>query len=503
MNEVIPVCMQPATARGDSAMFSLSQREKLIRRWQGCSFTMYDLTLGLLSIWDGWDLHSSNLFIDWDFLAALTWRHGRIGQFKSTFTEDPDFRLRFLKPFNLTLTNFMFCMCHHATSLLRSSSTSLKRTHVATALISHVRSLHSVSRRSPFPTSPIIENLPPSYHDQPTSRNVNLCCRVISNDSLNSVRQLPQFRKYRVGRQIHTVANLNGRTKAKEGLLTEFQSTYNTVYALGPNGGPISGTSADGRASPESQSWKGLLNKSNLKKDVVNPRRRIAGKCLRLPSTSGQHIRRPWNSINPIEESVPTPRPPEDKAKQSGRVLSSIHTLVETSGDTKPKREIWQLQKSALSEKFGSLGWAPRKRLSPDSLEGIRALHAQYPNTFTTPVLSGHFKVSPEAIRRILKSKWRPNNDEEDKRRERWNKRGLNIWEQMNELGIKPPRKWRDQGFGKSGKPAVVRAERLRSSTNFTHEASPEDGRYPEIDLARSIRSGETGHPASLAERIL
>jgi len=116
------------------------------------------------------------------------------------------------------------------------------------------------------------------------------------------------------------------------------------------------------------------------------------------------------------------------------------------------EREPWQIQKSAMSKKFGSSGWSPRKRLSPDSLEGIRSLHVQYPDRYTTPVLAEQFKVSPEAIRRILKSKWRPNDGEEDDRRERWNKRGVNIWGQMNELGIKPPKKWRDQGVGKFGK---------------------------------------------------
>lgn len=109
----------------------------------------------------------------------------------------------------------------------------------------------------------------------------------------------------------------------------------------------------------------------------------------------------------------------------------------------------WQVQKQALAEKFGSSGWAPRKRLSPDALEGIRSLHLQFPEKFTTPVLANHFQISPEAIRRILKSKWRPKGNEEAERRERWNKRGESIWRQMVEIGIKPPKKWRDMGLRK------------------------------------------------------
>lgn len=109
----------------------------------------------------------------------------------------------------------------------------------------------------------------------------------------------------------------------------------------------------------------------------------------------------------------------------------------------------WQVQKRALLEKFGSSGWRPRKRLSPDVLEVIRALNSQSPEKYTTPVLAEQFKVSPEGIRRILKSKWRPNEQEQAKRRLRWNNRGKAIWSQMVEIGIKPPKKWRVMGVKK------------------------------------------------------
>lgn len=111
-----------------------------------------------------------------------------------------------------------------------------------------------------------------------------------------------------------------------------------------------------------------------------------------------------------------------------------------------PPLQPWQVQKRALLEKFGSSGWCPRKRLSPDVLEGIRALNSQSPEKYTTPVLAEQFKISPEAIRRILKSKWRPSEEEQAKRRLRWDSRGKAIWSQMVEIGIKPPKKWRAMG---------------------------------------------------------
>ncbi|KAI0385353.1 hypothetical protein F5Y04DRAFT_245641 [Hypomontagnella monticulosa] len=111
-----------------------------------------------------------------------------------------------------------------------------------------------------------------------------------------------------------------------------------------------------------------------------------------------------------------------------------------------PKREEWQIQKSALKEKFPE-GWSPRKRLSPDALDGIRALHSQFPEDYTTEVLAEKFEVSAEAIRRILRSKWTPSAKEEESRQERWFKRGKNIWSQMAALGKKPPRRWRREGI--------------------------------------------------------
>ncbi|KAL8778906.1 MAG: hypothetical protein Q9213_007191 [Squamulea squamosa] len=113
------------------------------------------------------------------------------------------------------------------------------------------------------------------------------------------------------------------------------------------------------------------------------------------------------------------------------------------------KRATWQIQKGALSSKFGSSGWTPRKRLSPDALEGIRVLHNQFPDKYTTPVLADQFEVSAEAIRRILKSKWRPSDEEATNRRQRWDKRGERIWHKMVALGVKPPKRWREMGVGR------------------------------------------------------
>lgn len=163
----------------------------------------------------------------------------------------------------------------------------------------------------------------------------------------------------------------------------------------------------------------------------------------------------------------------------------------------------WQVQKQALAQKLGPSGWAPRKRLSPDALEGIRSLHSQFPEKYTTPVLASHFQVSPEAIRRILKSKWRPNEDEEVERRERWTKRGESIWRQMVEIGINPPKKWRDMGLRKRRTRAVGMAAESEVSVREHLLGALRYRSIRRSSDAISSRNRRVVSPAPLSERIL
>lgn len=133
---------------------------------------------------------------------------------------------------------------------------------------------------------------------------------------------------------------------------------------------------------------------------------------------------------------------------------------ADAKDEAPPKKEPWQLQKAALKEKFPE-GWSPRKRLSPDALAGIRALHQQFPEEYTTEVLANKFEVSPEAIRRILKSKWEPQPEEEIDRQERWFSRGKRIWSAWAEEGKKPPAKWRKEGITRD--PSYHEQRRARS----------------------------------------
>lgn len=53
-------------------------------------------------------------------------------------------------------------------------------------------------------------------------------------------------------------------------------------------------------------------------------------------------------------------------------------------------------------------GWDPPKKLSRDQMEQVRSLHKLDPERFDVPALKEQFKISSEAVRRILRSRWVP-----------------------------------------------------------------------------------------------
>jgi hypothetical protein len=175
---------------------------------------------------------------------------------------------------------------------------------------------------------------------------------------------------------------------------------------------------------------------------------------------------------------------------------------------TEPERPSWQLQKAALKEKLGGQAWNPRKKLSPDTMEGIRHLHSSQPDRFTTPILAQHFKVSPEAIRRILKSKWQPSDEESEARAQRWQKRGERIWTNLVEMGVKPPKKWRQMGVGRAtGGERPKWKSRQRNTVHVQDSAST---KFPvaavaDEDIIPIVRASGKASPAastSLAQRL-
>lgn len=137
------------------------------------------------------------------------------------------------------------------------------------------------------------------------------------------------------------------------------------------------------------------------------------------------------------------------------------------------ERPMWLKQKHALKQKFPE-GWRPPKRLSPDALEGIRVLHKQFPDMYTTEALADKFEVSPEAIRRILRAKWEPTAEEEEARQKRWFNRGVSVWQRYAELGKQPPRRWREAGVEASPWEGARPREKAHGEEGAPGEVDPE-----------------------------
>lgn len=106
-----------------------------------------------------------------------------------------------------------------------------------------------------------------------------------------------------------------------------------------------------------------------------------------------------------------------------------------------PTPHQWAAHQATLKKEFPE-GWAPPRKLSRDAMDGLRSLHAANPELLTTPVLAEKFRISPEAVRRILKSKWEPSKDKrarllekERKSREEWiAQRREEEWQKQKEL---------------------------------------------------------------------
>ncbi|KIM70748.1 hypothetical protein SCLCIDRAFT_1206918 [Scleroderma citrinum Foug A] len=89
-----------------------------------------------------------------------------------------------------------------------------------------------------------------------------------------------------------------------------------------------------------------------------------------------------------------------------------------TRPDTTVTPGHWKSHRDRIKEMFPE-GWNPERKVSREAMEALRSLHALDNETFTTPLLASKFKISPEAVRRILRSKWEPSKEKRAKLAER------------------------------------------------------------------------------------
>lgn len=80
----------------------------------------------------------------------------------------------------------------------------------------------------------------------------------------------------------------------------------------------------------------------------------------------------------------------------------------------------WEKREEALRKRYGD--WNPTRKVSRQYMDDIRELKAKAPHLKTVQI-ADFFKMSPESIRRILKSTWLPTEAEVEKQRQRGERR--------------------------------------------------------------------------------
>ncbi len=138
--------------------------------------------------------------------------------------------------------------------------------------------------------------------------------------------------------------------------------------------------------------------------------------CIRLTHNAGKPStlrHRDWGVVGHLsrppslsEEEPNEGVEDEEDEKKAVRYQTDNYSPV---SDPTPSR--WAQHRASMKAKFPE-GWAPPHKLSRAAMDGLRALHAHDPDTFTTPVLADKFRISPEAVRRILRGKWQPTQEQ-------------------------------------------------------------------------------------------
>lgn len=136
---------------------------------------------------------------------------------------------------------------------------------------------------------------------------------------------------------------------------------------------------------------------------------------LHYPRHYSESLYRPANKWQ--LEGVPRPRSilDDDDAdvdlSEDSAVVDGAHPgtpplhMRRPSG--KPTPHEYKAHRETLRKAFPQ-GWGPPRKLSREAMDALRQLHRAEPRQFPVPVLADRFKISPEAVRRILKSTWEP-----------------------------------------------------------------------------------------------
>lgn len=135
--------------------------------------------------------------------------------------------------------------------------------------------------------------------------------------------------------------------------------------------------------------------------------RSAANSFIALYSTVSGLARRNWGVSGPAPTSLLETEEPEDEGRARDLTGLSRGARLRRQTPDMPTPYQFKAHRETIKKNFPE-GWSPPRKLSREAMDGLRSLHAYDPEMFSTPVLAEKFKISPEAVRRILRSKWTP-----------------------------------------------------------------------------------------------
>ncbi|RIA79184.1 hypothetical protein C1645_746076 [Glomus cerebriforme] len=111
--------------------------------------------------------------------------------------------------------------------------------------------------------------------------------------------------------------------------------------------------------------------------------------------------------------NIPTRKKKINPEEISASLLSNDDKTINYDPNWRENENLpgWLRHRFATKERIGFKDWKPHKKVNREVMDKIRWLHNQLPEEYNAEKLSKHFKISPESIRRILKSKFIPNSE--------------------------------------------------------------------------------------------
>lgn len=109
-----------------------------------------------------------------------------------------------------------------------------------------------------------------------------------------------------------------------------------------------------------------------------------------------------------LRQGFPTIFKRWSSSKLTGDAVFKLR-LEQAEKAAKDRMKLWEKREESLRKRYGL--WNPTHKISRQQMMDIRELKKAAPHLKTVQI-ADHFNVNPESIRRILKSKWVPNDKE-------------------------------------------------------------------------------------------